>query len=88
MCVSRDGARRAVVVGSGRRDTYLLLHVRRDAAPAARVARCWGCMVGWGGARRLPFFGRRGARAAAPLDEVMAHSPMPALRAGATAAFT
>ena len=45
LCVCRaTAARGAVVVGPGRRDTYLLLHVRRTPAPA-RVARCWGCNV-------------------------------------------
>ena len=45
-------------------------------APAARVARCWGCN-GWGWARgraAAALFWTSGARgAAAPLEEVMAH---------------
>ena len=45
-------------------------------APAARVARCWGCNE-WGWARgraAAALFWASGARgAAAPLDEVMAH---------------
>ena len=63
--VSRDGgARRAVKVGSGRRSSYLLLHVRRDARACGARSEVLGLQC-VGGARArggCPFLEERGAR--------------------------
>ena len=64
--VSRDGgARRAVKVGSGRRSSYLLLHVRRDARACGARSEVLGLQCMGVGARArggCPFLDKRGAR--------------------------
>ena len=63
VCVARDG-RRAVVVGPGRRSSYLLLHVRRDARACDARSEVLGQAVrsGEGARGGCPFLVRRGAR--------------------------
>ena len=66
LCVCRaTAARGAVVVGPGRRDTYLLLHVRRDARACGARSEVLGLQcVGVGARARggCPFLEERGAR--------------------------
>ena len=77
MCVSRDAARGAPswLAWDSVAHTFCFMS-DGTLAPAARVARCWGCNV-WGWARgraAAALFWTSGARgAAAPLEEVMAH---------------
>ena len=64
VCASRD-ARRAFVVGPGRRSSYLLLHVRRDARACGARSEVLGLQCMGVGARArggCPFLVRRGAR--------------------------
>ena len=64
-CVCVGGARRAFVVGPGRRSSYLLLHVRRDARACGARSEVLGLQCMGVGARArggCPFCDRRGAR--------------------------
>jgi hypothetical protein len=78
LCVCRATAVRGAPSWLGRdAETHTFCFMSDGTlAPAARVARCWGCNV-WGWARgraAAALFWKSGARgAAAPLDEVMAH---------------